>query len=727
MPDGVKQDEREEHVDRIVDQVKTTTYTCASDSCYHIEEIKKVDPEKSDTWITTKEHVGYEEGCYYCLDCFWKPKFENEMRSPKEAEATDFEYFERLNDQKGLPSTVIQSHKSPGTEEPAELKDICERKSNMEQELESDAISIGDEESDQEFEPENEEDRSFDEILRDILALKPSLALVSDRDMLREFQMCLVSCYATLHNLTEMQIGTLLEQLSSISCDLSDLNFFLLTQALARLCKNQLRKAKEQEDIQCPDDIVSQFLTDLVAAVDGSRACVEMCIAKLAKKVLNANEDIQELLVTIVSTNLWLPSDALAFLNLIRTISLEYNTQIDKVLHLVLIHRVPFEDIEAIFRKIPEELKKTPERFLSLVTDDIRAYRHQRNKLLHDIIAEIGDGLPDNDSSVIEKMVRQVCEKTESTYNLKDALEKLAGTHKHSEVIDSIVTVLKSLDNSALESCNKRASLTQLVSVCILLLSHQSKVNRLLEVMTGEGKSLIIAMFAAALAMQGKKVDVITSSALLAQRDTEDWRPFYKKLGLKVTHNTDTEESLKLQDSEADKLECYEKHEIVYGTVSSFSADVLRHTFEMKNVKGSRLQEVAIIDEVDMLILDEGVQFTYLSHHAAVLRHIEPVLALVWSTVRQNSPCRTNNGKVLYAGIPKYIHNIIFEGITCMGLDDSTQLLSIAAKHDIVDDDILQRILDAKTPELRKEAMKNFTQKTCSDWLATLRVTCLTD
>ena len=711
MPGGVKRHEREEYVDRIIDRVKTTTYTCASYSCYHIEEIKKVDPEKSDTWITTKEHVGYEKGCYYCSDCFWKSKYEIEMRSPKEAEVTDFEYFERLNEQKGRPSTLIQSHKPPGTEEPAELEDICNPEKDLEQEWQSDTISIDDEESDQELKIKNEENRSFDEILNDVLALKPSLALVSDQDTLQEFQMCLLSCYATMRHLTEMQIGTLLEQLSSISHDLSDLNFFLLTQTLARLCKNQLHKEKEQESLQYPDDIASQFLADLIAAGDGNRTCAEVCIAKLAKKAvlakkaLKASEDLQEMLLATVTTNLWLPSDALACLRKIMSESY-YDTQFNEVLYLQLTHRVPFQE------DIP--LKGYVQS--SHITDSIKgAHGYQREKELHDIIAEISGGLEDEDSSMIEKIVSQVKEETKgsiSTHTLIDdakiSLKELADQLSRSELRESIVTALKAFYYCVFESLEYYPSLTQLVSVCILLLSHQSKVNRLLEVMTGEGKSLIITMFAAALALQGKKVDVVTSSALLAQRDAKDWRPFFEKLGLKVTHNTDTEESLKLQESEADtmRIKCYEKHEIVYGTVSSFSADVLRHTFEMKDVKGSRLQEIAIIDEVDMLMLDEGVQFTYLSHHAAVLRHVEPVLALIWSAVRQNSPCRTNNGGVLYAGVPKYIHNIIFEGITCMGLDDSTQLLSIAAKHDIISHNILQQILDAKTPELRKKAMK---------------------
>ena len=57
-----------------------------------------------------------------------------------------------------------------------------------------------------------------------------------------------------------------------------------------------------------------------------------------------------------------------------------------------------------------------------------------------------------------------------------------------------------------------------------------------LQINTGEGKSLIIQFFAAYLALQGKKVDIITSNSVLADWDAEDPNKikFYNALNLSV-------------------------------------------------------------------------------------------------------------------------------------------------------------------------------------------------
>lgn len=231
-----------------------------------------------------------------------------------------------------------------------------------------------------------------------------------------------------------------------------------------------------------------------------------------------------------------------------------------------------------------------------------------------------------------------------------------------------LILAISYLSHALYESTTYRPRLTQLLSLCILILSHEQEVNRLLEVLTGEGKSCIIAMFAAALGMQGKKVDIITSSPVLAKRDALSWAKFYGTFELTTADNTDTKDLLMSDQCHADKIRgdiygC----DIVYGTVSSFSADILREEFEMRKVRSSRGFQAAIIDEVDMLMMDEGVQFTYLSHRVALLRHIEPVIALVWSAVQQHPPLITNDGDILFADVPKFFLNIILDNIDLSG------------------------------------------------------------
>ncbi|KAG5261161.1 hypothetical protein AALO_G00300730 [Alosa alosa] len=190
---------------------------------------------------------------------------------------------------------------------------------------------------------------------------------------------------------------------------------------------------------------------------------------------------------------------------------------------------------------------------------------------------------------------------------------------------DDMEEHLFDLCNAVKDCFGWKPRITQMVSWCFLALS---KYSYLLQVCTGEGKSCIVAMFAAYRALKGKKVDIISSSPVLAERDAEDWSHFYKQLGLKVDCNSN-------KSNEEDLKQCYKCH-IVYGTTHSFAGDWLRHHFLRKNVRGDREFHCVIVDEVDSLMLDKGLEVVYLSSKMPVMQYLNVILSRIWFLVCQH-------------------------------------------------------------------------------------------
>ena len=729
---GDDYEKREENLDRIVDRVKTITYTYGNRSCYYIKEIVKGEQD----FMGNVDRI-LEERSYYCYD-FWKVKFEEELRVKcgkvsKFYETAQFKYLERLIEEKGHSTTCNQPYKaSASDEEAASLQDIDLPGEETERKPGQEDPPAESSDEDEESKDEGEGTRSFVAVLDEILDLEPTVDLVSDRDVQSRFQTCLLSCYATLQDLGrgEMEIEVLLQAMMAITRDISDIDFFFFTKTMAAACKNLLYQPTDHNEFH---NFVDRFLADVIIAGESNQACLEACIAELIDRTLISNDnDLQQLVVATVRTSLWHPSKAVALVSMVRAMNLDNPIFLLKQsLHVVLSCRVPFDafksaleqyDLSNQHKPVPiilrERFESTAEKSLSEVLAQVAKdidgdLLHQVEITVNGVLTSTGEDLVTAKTSFLELIAGRPS--LISDFEQSGGAMTLAATVCTDYVF--IIAAVKALYYCVHESNPKGywPSIPQLVSLCILLHSDQNGVNRLLEVITGEGKSCVIAMFAAALACRGKKVDIVTSSPILAQRDAQEWSKFYEMFGLSVTHNIDTTDVLKQQawhESEADKnrKKLYESN-IVYGTVSSFSADILHHEFEMRDVLGDRKSEVAIVDEVDMLMLDEGIQFTYLSHRAAVLRHIEQVLALVWASVSQNTPLQTSNGGVLYPGVPKYIHNVVFEGIKNKQLKDSTQLLRVAAECSIVQDAALQQILNAKSTEELKVAMKQLHTK----------------
>src|SRR5438128_4055653 len=123
--------------------------------------------------------------------------------------------------------------------------------------------------------------------------------------------------------------------------------------------------------------------------------------------------------------------------------------------------------------------------------------------------------------------------------------------------------------------------------------------DRIAEMKTGEGKTLVATLPVYLNALVGHGVHVITVNDYLAKRDAEWMGRVYKFLGLSVgviVHDLDDEE--RRQSYAAD---------VTYGTNNEFGFDYLRDNmkFDLADCV-QRGHNFAIVDEVDSILIDEA-------------------------------------------------------------------------------------------------------------------------
>ncbi len=128
------------------------------------------------------------------------------------------------------------------------------------------------------------------------------------------------------------------------------------------------------------------------------------------------------------------------------------------------------------------------------------------------------------------------------------------------------------------------------------LVLHQGKI---MEMKTGEGKTLSSVAAAYANALTGKGVHVVTVNDYLAQRDAQWMGPVFEYLGVSVGYIVSE------MDNDARK-EAY-RNDITYGTNNEFGFDYLRDNMRYdKSSKVQRSHHYCIIDEIDSILIDEA-------------------------------------------------------------------------------------------------------------------------
>lgn len=163
---------------------------------------------------------------------------------------------------------------------------------------------------------------------------------------------------------------------------------------------------------------------------------------------------------------------------------------------------------------------------------------------------------------------------------------------------------------------------TQRVAIMTML---ESKQNILAQVSTGEGKSLIVVVLSLLSAMLKKKVNIITSSKVLAVRDAQHYKDVYSFCGISVGHNCS-------EDIEERKA-IYSNCQVIYGELGNFQRDFLLDQIYGKNILGNCTFEVVFVDEVDSMVLDKCNNVLYLSHDIPWLDKLEPVFLFIWNWI----------------------------------------------------------------------------------------------
>jgi preprotein translocase subunit SecA len=123
--------------------------------------------------------------------------------------------------------------------------------------------------------------------------------------------------------------------------------------------------------------------------------------------------------------------------------------------------------------------------------------------------------------------------------------------------------------------------------------------GRVVEMATGEGKTLAGALAAAGYAIGGRRVQVMAVNDYLAHRDAEWMSPIYQLLGVTVS-------SIGQASAPAERREAYQA-DICYAPVNELGFDVLRDRLVSEVADRVTVKpDVALVDEADSVLIDEA-------------------------------------------------------------------------------------------------------------------------
>ena len=215
-------------------------------------------------------------------------------------------------------------------------------------------------------------------------------------------------------------------------------------------------------------------------------------------------------------------------------------------------------------------------------------------------------------------------EETPIVSDIQEYARKFSELFANNPTIENCTKLIALLRQVIFNTFEITPYLVQCYTVFSLLLHRINKHNntltdptikgRIAQVATEEGKSIIVAMLAAAIALTGDFVDVISSSPYLAERDAKEFKPFYKELGLKC-------DSFEYGANPMN----FNAH-ILYSTNTSFEFVRLDEgingkpkmmTTPLEGIRTRRTKMTVIVDEADNLFIDTAQNSARIGHRSS--------------------------------------------------------------------------------------------------------------
>ncbi len=176
---------------------------------------------------------------------------------------------------------------------------------------------------------------------------------------------------------------------------------------------------------------------------------------------------------------------------------------------------------------------------------------------------------------------------------IKESFQKLKVDIGQTDKHDIEVKAFSLVREAAKRTINERHYDVQLFGGLVLLR------NKIAEMKTGEGKTLVSTLPISLMSLFGKGVHVVTVNDYLAKRDAEWMKPIYNFLGLDVGLIFSNQEY-------QEKIDAYRK-DITYGTNNEFGFDYLRDNMAQNKEQLTQGELFyAVVDEVDSILVDEA-------------------------------------------------------------------------------------------------------------------------